>query len=104
MFILSKPKPLYFDNDEAFIEFAIVPMLIMRERTNQAGETHYCYDYDFSYEYKKAIKDGVDIVIKDPDSLIFKHGSVCYRGIAKPVSNLKDWVIDDNFTFDKKNK
>lgn len=78
---------IYFDSDEDFYKFCVVPELITIE-CDIDGVKHYYYDFDFSYLYKDAIKQGKHFIIKDENSSIFKNKTISYRTITKPIQNL----------------
>ena len=98
MLQISKTK--YFDSDDEFYKFAVVPVLIAKEWPNSIdGKTRYYTDFNFSYKYQNALKKGHRFVIKDPNSQICKHQAVSFRTITKPIKNLDDWIYDKNFKF-----
>jgi len=89
---------LYFDTDDDFYEFCVVPKLVTREYINPAGETAYYVDFDFTPEYREAVECGFEFIMKDIRSQIIKHGNVVsYRTISKKVENLKSWIYEDDF-------
>lgn len=92
MIKINNPYKMFFSSDDEFYNFCVVPVLVTRESTNpNTGETIRYFDFDFTYEYLNALKNGVQFIIKDEDSQIFKHGAVSYRTITKPVQNLKQY-------------
>jgi hypothetical protein len=87
---------LYFDTDDDFYEFSVVPMLVVREYVNNKGEKSAYTDFDFTNDYKNAIDKGTKFIIRDPKSLIVKHNNtVSYRTISKPVQNLEPWYYEN---------
>lgn len=92
MFNKIRSNTMYFNTDDDFYQFCIVPQLNTIEYTNNLGNTAYYLDFDFSYEYNKAIENGTNFVIKDENSNIYKNGCVSYRTITKPISNLKQYI------------
>lgn len=91
--MLKIGKVMFFNTDEDFFNFAVVPHLYARKCEMDDGSAVYCTDYDFSHKYNKAVNDGKVFVIKDPDSQIFKHQAVSYRAITKPIKNLDDCIF-----------
>lgn len=75
---------IYFDNDDAFYEFCVIPNIVLK--TSDIGTMY--SDFDFSPQYLDAINQGKIFIIKDENSNIYKHGAVSYKTITKPVSNL----------------
>lgn len=86
-----KSNIIYFNSDDEFYQFCVVPKLVVMETTDENGNVSHYTTFDFSYAYKKALADGNMFVIKDEDSNIFKNGCVSYRTITRPVSNLKKY-------------
>ena len=83
---------LYFDKDDDFYEFCVVPMLVVKEYVNNNGEKAYYTDFDFTNDYTTALEKGTKFIIRDPKSQIVKHNNtVSYRTISKPVQNLEPW-------------
>ena len=78
----------YFDNDDEFYQFCVVPQLVPVEYTDADGNTHHCATFNLSQQYLNDLENGIQFVIKDENSQIFKHGSVSYRTITKPISGL----------------
>lgn len=89
---LQKPNIMYFDSDDDFYRFCVVPLVVIRDKVNKrTGDTIHYMDFDLSYKYHKAVEDGVTFIIKDEDSQIYKHGCVSYRTITKPIVNLEPY-------------
>jgi len=82
---------IYFDSDDDFYNFCVVPELVPREYTLADGRVVYFSDFDFTKCYKDALSQGKRFIIKDEDSSIFKHGAVSYRTITKNVDNLDQY-------------
>lgn len=85
---------MYFDTDNDFYEFCVLPKLVPIQYTNIDGDIAYYTDFNFTNAYQDAIKNGIKFVIKDEDSQIQKHGSVTYRTITKPIENLCQYFGD----------
>ena len=81
-------KYMYFDSDDDFYKFCVVPEIKAKPFTLDNGETFYTMDFDLSNDYNMAIQNGNIFVIKDENSQICKHGAVSYRTITKPVKNV----------------
>lgn len=96
MFKKIKSNTMYFNTDDEFYQFCVVPQLNTIEYINPSGEKSYYVDFDLSYEYNKAVNDGIQFVIKDENSQICKHGCVSYRTLSKPISNLKPYYKEFN--------
>ena len=88
---IDKYNTIYFDSDEDFYNFAVVPKLEIVSRLDDNGVNYNYTDFNLSTKYYNAINDGMSFVIKDEDSQIFKHGCVSYRTISKPIQNLKQY-------------
>lgn len=86
-----KSNILYFNNDDEFYRFCVVPEIVTVKYMNNAGQPDCYADFNFTNEYNKAIEDGTLFCIKDENSNIFKNKAVSYRTITKPVSNLKQY-------------
>lgn len=88
MLVLKDNTRIYFNSDEDFYNFAVVPKLnVIKQTDAQGNESSYC-DFDLSNEYKYAVANGIKFIIKDEDSQIYKNQCVSYRTITKPVVNL----------------
>lgn len=96
MFKKIKSNTMYFNSDDDFYQFCVVPQLNPVEYINSAGEKAYYVDFDFTHEYNKAVEQGINFVIKDENSNIYKNGCVSYRTISKPISNLKPYYKEFN--------
>lgn len=82
---------MFFDSDDDFYKFCVVPELIPIEYVNNNGETKYFTDFNLSNAYHDAIAQGKKFIIKDPNSQIYKHQAVSYRTITKPIQNLEEY-------------
>lgn len=91
---VKKYNTLYFEDDDDFYKFAVVPMLVPVEFIDADNCIRHYADFNFSTEYNRAVRDGKKFVIKDPNSQIFKHGAVSYRTITRPVENLEQYFED----------
>lgn len=93
------PDVIYFDNDDAFYDFCVIPQLIILTRKDKDGNEYKYTDFDFSKQYLDALKNDMKFVIKDQNSEIAKRGEVSYRTITKPVQNLQNYypMIDDEY-------
>lgn len=90
-----KNNRIYFDSDDEFYQYTVVPELVPVQYIDMNGEEKYYTDFNFTPQYQNAINNGMTFIIKDEDSNIFKHGSVSYRTITKDVQNLEQWFDDD---------
>ncbi len=84
----------YFDNDEEFFKFCVVPVMVTNKETNDDGTSCFESDWDFTQEYKDAVKDGIRFIIKDENSQIYKHQAVTFNVITKPVDNLEYYIAE----------
>lgn len=90
---------MFFDTDDDFYQFCIDPSPKFNTDDIDAGlATVLSYTYDFTKSYYDAIADGIKFVIKDPKSVISKHGSVHHRLINKPVQNLEPYHGEGFYT------
>ena len=80
---LSDPNKLYFNTDDEFYRFCVVPELVIRE-----CPTGRYTDFNFSYVYLDAVNANKIFVIRQKDSQICKHNAVSYRTITKPIKNV----------------
>ena len=88
----QSPNIMYFDSDDDFYQFCVVPLVVICDRVNKrTGDTIHYMDFDLSHQYHKAVEDGVTFIIKDEDSQICKHGCVSYRTISKTIDNLEPY-------------
>jgi len=88
-------KIIYFDNDQEFYDYAVIPELVPIHYTDKSGVERYYTDFNFTPQYNNAVNNGMTFIIKDEDSQIYKHGGVSYRTIYKDVPNLEPWFNDD---------
>ena len=56
---------LYFDNDEAFYNWCVVPQIKICEYTDNLGNIKYCNNFEYTHEYLDAITKGLRCIIKD---------------------------------------
>jgi len=82
---------MYFNSDEEFYQFCVYPQLVPVEYIDSTGKTSYYTDFNFTNAYNDAVRKGMNFVIKDENSQIYKHGAVSYRTITKPIKNLKSY-------------
>lgn len=96
------PKVHYFDNDDEFYNFCVIPQLVVKKVLNNDNQ-EICYtDFNFSDAYNDEIANNTFFVIKDKNSQIIKHNNVVsYRTIGKKVQNLKPWYYEKIFECDK---
>ena len=99
---ISLPEIIYFESDEEFEDWAVAPYATIVE--TEYGKT---WQGDHSDAYKEAIQQGKYFVIKDENSKVYKHGSVCKRVypdfqtsretilVKLPVKNLVDWSMEN---------
>ncbi len=88
--MLKIPQKRYFDTDDDFYKFCVVPAIVKRERVLPDGTICRSFDFELSNEYKDAVNNNIMFIIKDPNSQIYKHQAVSYRTITKPISNLEE--------------
>jgi len=90
-------KVIYFDNDQEFYDYAVIPELVPISYIDKSGIEKYYTDFNFTEPYTNAVNDGMIFIIKDEDSQIYKHGGVSYRTIFKEIPNLEPWFneLDD---------
>ena len=89
-----KDNIIYFDSDNEFYEYSVVPELVPVQYIDSEGNEKYYSDFNFTPQYNAAINNNMRFVIKDEDSQIYKHGCVSYRTISKEISNLDPWFDD----------
>ena len=90
----TKDNIIYFDNDNEFYEYCVVPELVPVQYIDSEGNEKYYSDFNLSSQYNNAINNGTRFIIKDEDSQIYKHGCVSYRTISKDIQNLDPWFDD----------
>ena len=90
----TKDNIIYFDSDNEFYDYCVVPELVPVQYIDSEGNERYYSSFNFSSEYNKAIDNGMRFVIKDEDSKIYQHGCVSYRTISKDIQNLDPWFDD----------
>ena len=82
---------MYFDSDDDFYKFCVVPVIVPKERVSRDGTIRRSMDFNLSNDYHNAVKDCKIFIIKDPKSQICKHQAVSYRTITKPIENLEEY-------------
>lgn len=83
---------MFFDNDDEFYEFCVIPKIIPVPFTDPVSkETLYKMDFKLSDSYEKAKNNDTVFVICDDNSQIYKHGCVSYRTISKKIDNLEPY-------------
>ena len=92
--MITKDNIIYFDSDNEFYEYSVVPELVPVQYIDSEGNEKYYTDFNFTPQYNAAINNNMRFVIKDEDSQIYKHGCVSYRTISKDISNLDPWFDD----------
>lgn len=90
MFRISTQK-MYFNSDDEFYKFCVVPEIIPVEYIDVDGTTRYYMDFNLTTAYHDAIEQGKKFIIRDPNSQIYKHQAVSYRTITKPIQNLEEY-------------
>ena len=80
----NKRNIIYFDNDDDFFNFAVIPALVIRD-----GKHGKYTDFDFSKDYLEKINNGTRFVIEDVNSRIMKNGHINFRTITKNVENIE---------------
>jgi len=90
----TKDNIIYFDSDNEFYDYCVVPELVPVQYIDSDGNEKYYSDFNFTSQYNSAINNNMRFVIKDEDSQIYKHGCVSYRTISKDIQNLDPWFDD----------
>jgi len=90
----TKDNIIYFDSDNEFYDYCVVPELVPVQYIDSEGNEKYYSDFNFTSQYNNAVNNGMRFVIKDEDSQIYKHGCVSYRTISKDIQNLDPWFDD----------
>ena len=89
-----KDNIIYFDSDNEFYKYSVVPELVPVQYIDSEGNEKYYSDFNFTSQYNNDVNNGMRFVIKDEDSQIYKHGCVSYRTISKDIQNLDPWFDD----------
>ncbi len=82
---------MYFNNDDDFYKFCVVPNVIISQEVDDNGQTYNVFTFNFTDTYNSCVKDGKKFIIKDQNSRIFKNKKVSYKTITKPVENLEPY-------------
>ena len=90
----TKDNIIYFDSDNEFYDYCVVPELVPVQYIDSEGNEKYYSDFNFTPQYNNAVNNGMRFVIKNEDSQIYKHGCVSYRTISKDIQNLDPWFDD----------
>lgn len=90
----TKDNIIYFDSDNEFYDYCVVPELVPVQYIDSEGNEKYYSDFNFTSQYNNAVNNGMRFVIKNEDSQIYKHGCVSYRTISKDIQNLDPWFDD----------
>lgn len=69
---------IYFDSDDEFTDFCVAPYAAVK--ISKSGPY---YEGEYSQAYKDCIQQGVEFVIKNEDSVVFKRKCVCKRVLAR---------------------
>ena len=77
----------YFENDDEFYNYCVDPRIIPMK----SDEGFYYTTFNFTPQYLSDIDNGVKFVIKDVDSVIFKHKAVSVGLMNKRVQNLEQY-------------
>lgn len=83
-----KDNIIYFDNDKDFYDSCVSPNVVVYQNKDN---TVY-FDIDFTSFYKNAIKSDKKFIIKDEDSVIYKHNGVHLRSCFKEIENLEPYI------------
>ena len=62
------PQKMYFDSDDDFYRFCVVPVIVPKERILRDGTIRRSMDFNLSNEYNNAVKNDIIFIIKDPNS------------------------------------
>lgn len=91
---------IYFDNDQEFTDFCLAPYGVIVHPKD--GSSPF-FTGVYSDEYNEAIKEGKRFVIKDEDSVVFKHkcvnklvpiqGTGREATVQMPVKNLEPYIV-----------
>lgn len=92
--MITKDNIIYFDSDNEFYDYCVVPELVPVQYIDSEGNEKYYSDFNFTPQYNNAVNNGMRFVIKNEDSQIYKHGCVSYRTISKDIQNLDPWFDD----------
>lgn len=92
--MIIKDNIIYFDSDNEFYDYCVVPELVPVQYIDSEGNERYYNSFNFSSQYNNAVNNGMRFIIKDEDSKIYQHGCVSYRTISKDIQNLDPWYDD----------
>ena len=81
MLHIKKPSYMFFNSDDEFYRFCVVPELVTDADVLST-------DFNLSPDYYNALNNSVFFVIKDENSQIYKRNAVSYRTITKQIENL----------------
>ena len=73
--IIDENEVLFFEDDAEFEEFCIAPYVTICR--SESGDLYTKGDYSDSY--KECVKKGVQFMIKDTDSKVFRRQVACRR-------------------------
>lgn len=65
----------YFASDQEFEDFCVAPYAKIKETANGVMRV----SGNYSEEYLDCIENGVKFIIRDEDSVVYKHQCVCKR-------------------------
>lgn len=82
-----KDNIIYFNNDQEFYDACVCPNVKLHQSENNT----FYFDIDFTAFYKNAVNSGKVFVIKDENSIIYKHRAVHLRSVSAPVENLEPY-------------
>ena len=91
-----KDKIIYFENDDEFFDYAVIPQLIGIKYLDDNGNEKYYYDFELSSQYNNAVNNDYIFIIKDENSKIYKRRYVTYHTISKEIKNLEPWFNNIN--------
>lgn len=92
--MLEIDDKIFFDSDDEFYNFAVVPELVTVEEIGVDGKPFRYTDFNFSDIYKDAVSQGKKFIIKNEDSKITRQNCVSYRTITKKLHNMKPYFDD----------
>lgn len=100
--MIEKNNTIYFDTDDEFFDFCIVPEVVIVDYVNDRGQQDIRQELNYTSVYNNAVAAGKSFCIRDEKSKITKHQAINYKTFTKPVKNLKRY-IDLSF-LNEKNK
>ena len=86
----KQPIIRYFDNDDEFYNYCVDPRII----PVKSEDGIYYTTFNFTPQYLSDVNHGVKFIIKDVNSIIFKHKAVSVGLMNKRVQNLEQYFGD----------